>query len=67
MLKFYYNPLSPMSRRVWRGLLEKEIPFEPILIELNGDHLQADYLAINPFHHVPVIIDDGLRILESIA
>ncbi|KST65289.1 glutathione S-transferase family protein [Mastigocoleus testarum] len=67
MLKFYYNPLSPMSRRVWRGLLEKEIPFEPILVELNGDHLQPDYLAINPFHHVPVIIDDGLRILESIA
>ncbi len=67
MLQFYYNPVSPMSRRVWRGLLEKKIPFEPILMELNGDHLQPDYLEINPFHHVPVIIDDGLRVLESIA
>ena len=67
MLKFYYNPRSPMARRVWRGLLEKQIPFEPILMKLNGDHLQPDYLEINPFHHVPVIVDDGFRMVESIA
>lgn len=67
MLKFYYNPRSPMARRVWRGLLEKEIPFEPILMKLNGDHLQPDYLEMNPFHHVPVIVDDGFRMVESIA
>lgn len=67
MLKFYYNPRSPMARRVWRCLLEKEIPFEPILMKLNGDHLQPEYLEINPFHHVPVIVDDGFRMVESIA
>ncbi len=67
MLKFYYNPRSPMARRVWRGLLEKDIKFEPILMKLNGDRLQPDYLQINPFHHVPVIVDDGFRMVESIA
>lgn len=67
MLKFYYNPRSPMARRVWRGLLEKDIEFEPILIKLNGDQFQPEYLEINPFHHVPVIIDDGFRMIESIA
>ncbi|MGB3755091.1 MAG: glutathione S-transferase family protein [Rivularia sp. (in: cyanobacteria)] len=67
MLKFYYNPRSPMARRVWRGLLEKDISFEPILIKLNGDQFQPDYLQINPFHHVPVIVDDGFRMVESIA
>lgn len=67
MLKFYYNPRSPMARRVWRGLLEKEIEFEPILMKLNGDQFQPDYLEINPFHRVPVIVDDGFRMVESIA
>lgn len=67
MLQFYYNPRSPMARRVWRGLLEKDIEFEPILMKLNGDQLQPDYLGINPFHHVPVIVDDGFRMVESIA
>jgi glutathione S-transferase len=56
-----------MARRVWRGLLEKEIEFESILMNLNGDQFQPDYLQINPFHHVPVIVDDGFRIIESIA
>ena len=67
MLQFYYNPRSPMARRVWRGLLEKDIPFEPILMKLNGDQFQPDYLQIHPFHHVPAIVDDGFRMIESIA
>lgn len=68
MLKFYYNPLSPLSRRVWIALLEKEIPFTPIIINLREkEQFKPDFLAINPFHHVPVIIDDGIRVLESLA
>jgi glutathione S-transferase len=68
MLQFYYNPLSPLSRRVWITLLEKEIPFTSILVNLKeGEQFKREFLAINPFHHVPVIIDDGLRILESLA
>ena len=68
MLKFYYHPLSPLSRRVWIALLEKEIPFTPIIVNLKeGEQFKPDFLAINPFHHVPVIIDDGLRVLESLA
>jgi glutathione S-transferase len=67
MLEFYYNPRSPMARRVWVTLLEKDIPFEPILVNLNGGQLEPEFLAINPFHHVPVIIDDGFRVIESLA
>ena len=68
MLKFYYHPLSPLSRRVWIALLEKEISFTPVIINLqDGEQFKRDFLAINPFHHVPVIIDDGLRIIESLA
>ena len=68
MLKFYYHPLSPLSRRVWIALLEKEIPFTPAIVSLkDGEQFKPDFLAISPFHHVPVIIDDGLRVLESMA
>ena len=68
MLQFYYHPLSPLSRRVWIALLEKEISFTPVGINLSeGEQFKPEFLAISPFHHVPVIIDDGLRVLESLA
>jgi glutathione S-transferase len=67
MLQFYYNHISPNARRVWITLLEKEIPFEPILINLDGDQLQPEFLAVNPFHHIPVIVDQGFKLVESLA
>ena len=68
MIQFYYNPLSPLARRVWIALLEKQIAFSPIVVNLQeGEQFKSDFLKINPFHHVPVIIDDGLRVLESMA
>ncbi|WP_427157603.1 glutathione S-transferase family protein [Aliinostoc sp. HNIBRCY26] len=67
MLQFYYAPLSPNARRVWITLLEKGIDFEPNLLQLNGDQLQADFIEINPFHHIPVIVDDGFKVIESLA
>ena len=68
MLKFYYHPLSPLSRRVWIALLEKQIAFTSVIISLkDGEQFKPDFLKISPFHHVPVIIDDGLRVLESLA
>lgn len=56
-----------MSRRVWRTLLEKEISFEPVLLNLDGDQLQPEFLQINPFNHIPVIVDNGFRVVESLA
>jgi glutathione S-transferase len=67
MLTFYYNPFSPNARRVWLTLLEKQIAFEPVVMKLDGDQHQADFHDINPFGHIPVLVDNGLRIIESIA
>ncbi|BAT55096.1 Glutathione S-transferase-like protein [Nostoc sp. NIES-3756] len=67
MLKFYYNPISINARRVWVALLEKQIPFEPLLLNLDGDQFQDQFTAINPLQRVPVIVDDGLRVVESLA
>lgn len=67
MLKLYCNPISPHSRRVLVALLEKEIEAELVELELNGQPNRAELLAINPFHHIPVLEDDGFRIVESFA
>lgn len=68
MLQFYYHPLSPLARRVWIALLEKNLEFESIIVNLDrGEQLKPYFLALNPFHHVPVLIDGDLRIIESLA
>ena len=67
MLKLYHSPTSPYSRRVWIALLEKELTFELGLMDLNGEQHQPEFLALNPFHRVPVLMDDGFRVVESLA
>lgn len=67
MLTFYYNQISPNARRVWVTLLEKGIPFEPIMLKLDGDQMKLEFLNVNPFHHIPVIVDHGTKVLESLA
>ncbi|HEY9877247.1 MAG TPA: glutathione S-transferase family protein, partial [Leptolyngbyaceae cyanobacterium] len=67
-MKLYHSTISPNSRRVWLALLEKGLPFE--LIEVNlagGEQYQPDFLAMNPFHHIPVLVDGETTVFESLA
>jgi glutathione S-transferase len=36
-------------------------------MKLNGDQFQPDFLKINPFHHIPVLVDDDFTVFESLA
>jgi glutathione S-transferase len=67
MLKFYYATISANARRVWITLLEKQIPFEPIILDLDGEQFQSEFTAINPLQRVPAIVDNQLRVFESLA
>ncbi len=68
MPTFYYHPLSPIARRVWLALLEKDIAFTPRIVDLkNRENFQPEYLAIHPFHHVPALVDRDLTLIESFA
>jgi glutathione S-transferase len=67
MLKLYHVPISFNSRRVWVALLEKGLDFELVQMKLDGDQFQPDFLALNPFHHIPVLVDDDLPVFESLA
>lgn len=48
-------------------LLEKQLTFEPIELTLDGDQWQPEFLEINPFGRIPVLVDDGFSIFESLA
>jgi glutathione S-transferase len=56
MLKFYYATISANSQRVWITLLEKQIAFEPIIVNLDGEQFQSEFTAINPLQQVPAIV-----------
>ncbi|MEH2196157.1 MAG: glutathione S-transferase family protein [Nostoc sp.] len=67
MLTLYHMPISPNSRRIWITLLEKGLEFELVEIKLDGEQFKPDFLAINPFHHIPALVDDGFNVVESLA
>jgi glutathione S-transferase len=67
MLTLYHIPLSANSRRVWITLLEKGLSFEEVVLKLDGDQYEEEFLKLNPFHHIPVLVDDEFRVVESLA
>jgi glutathione S-transferase len=67
MLKLYYARPSLYARPVWLALLEKQIPFELIPVNLSGEQFESEFLALNPFSHIPVLVDGEFRVIESLA
>ena len=67
MITLYHTPLSINSRRVWVTLIEKGLEFELKEVSLAGDQFKPEFLALNPFHHIPVLVDGDYRIIESFA
>lgn len=68
MYKLYNNPMSQHARRV-RALLEiTGIQYELINVGFeNNEYLSEAYLAINPNHQVPTLVDGDIKIHESNA
>lgn len=67
MLTFYSHPISGNARRVWIALLEKQVPFETIGLNLDGDQFSSEFMSVNPLQRIPAIVDDGFRVVESLA
>ena len=67
MRTLYHVPISFNSRRVWVALLEKGLEFELQDMKLDGDQFQSQFLALNPFHHIPVLVDGEVTVFESLA
>ncbi|MBD2110942.1 MULTISPECIES: glutathione S-transferase family protein [Cyanophyceae] len=67
MLKLYYARPSVYARPVWLALIEKQLSFELAPVDLSGKQFEPEFLAVNPFGHVPVLEDGDLRVIESMA
>jgi glutathione S-transferase len=66
MLKLYFHPYSTYSRRVRIALREKRVACEEIVVDMAArKHREPDYLALNPYHRVPTLIDGDLALYES--
>lgn len=65
---FYYGSGSPYAWRVWFALEHKAIPYEQKMLSFSaGDLRKPEFLAINPRHKVPAIVDAGFSLYESTA
>lgn len=65
MLKLYGGAFSRASIVQWY-LEELEVPYEFVMLDMKaGEHLQPEYLAINPMGKVPAITDGDFQLWES--
>jgi glutathione S-transferase len=58
-LRLYYHPLSSFCWKALVALYEKEIPFEPVLVDLQDPAARAAFLEIWPIGKFPVIRDEA--------
>lgn len=67
MLKLYNAAHSTCSQKVRICLAEKGLPFEDVRLDIGKakQHLQPDYLKINPNGVVPTLVDDGGIVTDS--
>lgn len=68
MYQLYHFPFSQHARRVVALLEAAGLPYELRHVAMDeAEHLSAGYLALNPNHQVPTLVDGDLVLHESTA
>jgi glutathione S-transferase len=66
MLKLYDCAESPFCQKTRIVLAEKDLSYETIPVNLKaGEQKSPDFLKLNPFGTVPVLIDDEVIVYDS--
>jgi glutathione S-transferase len=66
MLRLYDYPDCPFCQKVRVILAEKDLEYEKIFVDLRkGEQKTAEFLRLNPYGKVPVLIDEDEVIYES--
>ncbi len=67
-LTFFHGHGSPYAWRVWLALEHLGVPYElKVLSFSDKDTRKPEFVAINPRHQVPTIVDEGFALWESLA
>ncbi len=65
-MTLYDYPDCPFAKKVRIVLAEKELEFDTVIVDLSrGQQRGEDFLRLNPFGKVPVLIDEETVIYES--
>ncbi|MGH7820614.1 MAG: glutathione S-transferase family protein [Candidatus Binatia bacterium] len=65
-MKLYDYPQCPFGQKVRIVLAEKELSYETIYIDLRkGEQKRPEFLRLNPFGKVPVLVDDEVVVYDS--
>jgi glutathione S-transferase len=65
---FYYGSGSPYAWRVQLALEHKALPYERKVLSFSaGDTRKPEFVALNPRHEVPTIVDGDFVLYESNA
>ena len=68
MYTLYHHPFSQNARRVVALLESVGLEYQLSHVALDkGEHLSQAFLAINPNHQIPVLIDGKVKLFESNA
>jgi glutathione S-transferase len=66
MIKLYDFKSSPNCQRVKVVLAEKNLPYDIVPIDLRkGEQKTPEFLKLNPYGKVPVLVDDSTVLYES--
>ncbi len=65
-MRLYDYPDCPFAQKVRIVLAEKELEYETVFIDLRqGEQRTADFLKLNPYGRVPVLIDEEVVVYDS--
>jgi glutathione S-transferase len=65
-VKLYVNPMSSNARRALIVAKLTGLPVEIQVVDLaKGEHMRPSFLALNPNHKVPTLVDGDLHLWES--
>ncbi|CAN1747948.1 Glutathione S-transferase [Linum perenne] len=66
-VKVYGPPLSTAVSRVLACLIEKDVPFQLVPVDMSkGEHKKPEFLKLQPFGQVPVFQDDEISLFKAI-